>query len=196
MGYRKGITTALFLVFLAVELPAQWMIGFGGGAEMPLNQDFRARNQATYQVEASILSRYNCCWWYGVRLCYSQLQRNETAPTTLQNFQDQTLIAGHLRWYPTDPQIRPLYFAAEIEISDVAVSNATPLIPPTSDLSRSSSSALGLNISLGYLFMYDCTKSWFFDAHVDALGINLLEHAKQRGQLFGLAAGLRFNFTL
>ncbi|MFM8568819.1 MAG: hypothetical protein ACKOB6_04365 [Candidatus Kapaibacterium sp.] len=174
---------------------AQWWFGFGGQYIQPMKSEFDARNTGAPGLSFAMTGQHTCCWWYGVELDYSPLKRRDSAAANLQNFDHQTQIGAHLRYFPWRPDKTPLYIAGNISITDVSIADSSA-IDPLPDLRNSATGALGAKLSVGYLFLFDCYGPYFFDLHLSANEPALLFRGKDRPRLSQFALGLRFAIRL
>ncbi len=192
----RRIALLIAVVLANTIASAQVWVGLGAQYSFPLGQKYRQRNAANAGIDALLLKQVNCCWWYGAILHFSSLRRSNDAPANLQNFEDQTTLGVHLRYYPWQPMRLPFYVGASLSLSDITVSDASTLTPPLPDLTRTGTNALGVNFEAGYLLWYHCNKPYFFDLHTDISASNLLLKSPARPMLSSLSVGLRLYYRL
>jgi hypothetical protein len=192
----RWMTWAVIVIGMSTGASAQWWFGFGGQFAQPMLSEFDSRNAAAPGVSFNLLGQHTCCWWYGAELTYAPLKRRNGAANNLQHFDTQTEIGAHLRYYPWRPEKFPLYVAGNISITDISIADSSATVTPLPDLRNAATSALGAKLSLGYLLLFDCRGSSFFDLHLSANEPALLFRGKDRPRLGQFAVGLRFGIRL
>lgn len=181
---KLRLALALFFLALAAgDLPAQTLfLGLGPTYAIPQGK-LEETNKGSFGGSLVIGSRKYCQLWTGLRLGYTEYQRQ--TDTTRNYFTEAITLSPEARYFFAQPLDFPLYMHGMLTFSGISGTDSA------------TRTGLGGGLGLGYLLFYDSNCcNWFLDLYANYHAPNLILRSDDRPALSAIVVGINLNFGL
>ena len=169
----KAVLTALIFLLSQFIVSAQVHLGVGGNYALPAGQ-FNKMNSDSPGISLLLESRKYCNLWYGIKLDYLFLEKNQQTDTTY--FTNAFIFSPEFRYVFTygncsNPGIN-FYAQGLLNISSIGGSDQANRL--------GLGGSLGAGASMPYVFLKKC---WALDMNISYAAPNFIFRAENRMQI-------------